>query len=200
MTSTSRAFFERLYRDSVDPWGFAHDAYEQARYAALLDHIPPSRYARAFEPGCSEGVLTEMLAKRCRRVIATDIAAVAVRRAATRCRCFRNVEVRQAALPDELPPGPFDLVVFSEIGYYLSAEALGALACRLHRLIAPGGRLVAAHWTGSSPDHVLGGDAVHATLARTLTLDHVGHRRVDDVKRGGFVLDVWDCPAETDPR
>ena len=200
MTRTRRSFFERLYRDSVDPWGFAHDAYEQARYAALLDHVPPGRYPRAFEPGCSVGVLTEMLAERCINVMATDIADAAVRRAATRCRRFRNVEVRQAALPDELPPGPFDLVVFSEIGYYLTAEALEDLARRLHRLVAPGGRLIAVHWTGTSPDHVIGGDDVHVTLGRTLTLDHVAHQRVDDDERGGFVLDAWDCPAETDER
>ena len=197
--TTSRSFFERLYADRADPWDFANDAYERARYATLLEHVPPGRYGRAYEPGCSVGVLTEQLAQRCASVLATDISAAAVARASSRCRRHPGVDVRQAALPDDLPSGPFDLIVFSEIGYYLTVDALGALTGRLEPLVGHGGRLVAVHWTGSSPDHVIGGDDVHSTLGRTLTLDHVAGQRMHDVERGGFVLDVWDRPAEGEP-
>ena len=36
------------------------------------------RYASAFEPGCSIGVLTAQLAPRCDRLLACDVAAAAV--------------------------------------------------------------------------------------------------------------------------
>ena len=34
MTSTSRAYFEDMYRDTDDPWDFETSAYEKRKYAA----------------------------------------------------------------------------------------------------------------------------------------------------------------------
>ncbi len=48
-------------------------------------------------------------------------------------------------LPNGLPKGSFDLVVVSEIAYYLSPRDLETLARRLRRALAPGGLIVVLH-------------------------------------------------------
>lgn len=202
-TSTSREFFEQLYRADPDPWGFEHDEYELDRYARVLDHIDIGRYHTAFEPGCSVGILTELLSTVCGEVLAVDIAAPAVEQARRRCEGRAGVRVEVGALPDALPTEPVDLIVFSEVGYYFTRPALIALADRLSATLAPGGRLIAAHWIGTSVDHVLHGREVHRILDDSVELAHVAsseHRwsppgAPDDGPVKAFVLDVWDAPA-----
>jgi SAM-dependent methyltransferase len=145
-----------------------------------------------FEPGCSVGELTVLLAARCGQVIATDVADAAVARARERCAPCPNATVTRATLPDEFPEGDFDLIVFSEIGYYFDEPVLQAVATNLESHLRGGGRIIAAHWIGHSPDHVLSGDEVHAVLHEQLELRHVAHERHASSERDGFVLDVWD--------
>jgi SAM-dependent methyltransferase len=167
-SAVSEAAFEAKYRHSPDPWHFAASAYEQRRYATLLRSLTQARYARVFEPGCSVGVLTAALAERCDSLLACDIAPTAVHLARQRCVGFSNVRIDQADVAKSLPPGRFDLIVFSELGYYFSAEVLAKLVRALAMRIRPGGEFVAVHWRGRSEDHVLHGDAVHAILKATL--------------------------------
>ena len=91
----SGSFFEQKYRSSPDPWHFATAKYEQLRYEATLAALPRPHYERAYEPGCSVGVLTSALARRCTRVEACDIAASAVARARERCKTLPNVTILQ---------------------------------------------------------------------------------------------------------
>ncbi len=183
---TSADAFEAIYRASEDPWQFATSAYEQSRYDAILGSLQRSRYDTAFEPGCSVGVLTARLAAVCRRVIATDIAPTAVLHAVERCRQWDSVSVQVAAGLTDLPHAPVDLIVFSEIGYYFDAAALERYASELAAQLIPGGEFIAAHWLGTSPDHVLHGDVVHETLLATLPLSWVQGTRHD-----GFRIDSW---------
>jgi 2-polyprenyl-3-methyl-5-hydroxy-6-metoxy-1,4-benzoquinol methylase len=189
---TSRQFFEQKYRAHADPWSFASDGYEQWRYGVLVQHVEAGRYARAFEPGCSVGVLTDILADRCGHVFATDIADTAVAVARRRCGARSNVTIQQGSLAGDLPAGPFDLIVISEVGYYFDEPTLGRIAGRLGRMLDPSGLLLAAHWTGESDDHVLAGPRVHNLLDAHLGLRRVTHTEYSDALRGdGFVLDTW---------
>ena len=203
MSTTSRDFFEAMYRVDADPWSFATSRYEQERYRTLLGHIPPGRFAQVFEAGCSIGELTAGLASRCGEVFAIDIAQPAVERARLRCQPFPNVTIERATLPAELPEGPFDLVVFSEIGYYFTAVALAELAAGLAQRLAPGGLLLAGHWTGHSKDHVLGGTQVHSIISAELigsqsmslaVQEHHGGRPGGVRPAQGFVVDGWIKP------
>ena len=129
--TTSRAFFDAIYERSPDPWSFASSSYELGRYERILRALPRSRYKRAFEPGCSIGVLTERLALICDEVEAMEISCIAVDRARQRCSAQTNVHIVCAAMPDHMPIGEFDLVVFSEIGYYFVESQLASLIDRL---------------------------------------------------------------------
>ena len=73
-------YFDAMYRAAADPWGFEDRWDEQRKYAISLTLLPAARYRRAFEPGCSIGVLTRMLAGRCDEVLSCDVAAAAARR------------------------------------------------------------------------------------------------------------------------
>jgi SAM-dependent methyltransferase len=190
-SAVSQAAFEGRYRRSADPWQFALSPYEQRRYVTTLRALPRARYARAFEPGCSVGVLTAALAERCDTLLACDIAPTAVRLARERCAGFPNVHIEQGDLAKSLPDGPFDLIVLSEVGYYFGAALLAntirALAKRLHR----GGEFIAVHWRGESEDHLLHGDQVHAILTDTL---NVSCRWLKGELYPEFRLDLWRRP------
>jgi SAM-dependent methyltransferase len=185
----SRDFFEARYCASNDPWEFATSSYEKDRYRATLAALQRPVYRHAYEPGCSVGVLTEALAPRCRRVSACDIAAQAVALARERCKRFAHVSIvrRDAAVP---PRGAFDLIVFSEIGYYFNAPRLRNLALALAGVLQSGGEFVAVHWLGHSADHVLHGDEVHAVLQTALPCQWLAGKR-----HAGFRIDSWRRPA-----
>jgi SAM-dependent methyltransferase len=121
--TTSQDFFENKYRQNADPWKFEDSPYEQARYAVTLRALKGHHYSRVFEPGCSVGVLTQALAGNCDRLEAIDISPTAVFRAQHRCHDLPNVRIRCGSLPEAIPLGKFDLIVFSEIGYYSSVES-----------------------------------------------------------------------------
>ena len=182
---TDRAF-EARYRSTPDPWNFATSAYERLRYRETLDGLSRLRYRSAFEPGCSVGELTAQLALRCDRVLATDFAPTAAERARLRCAESDNVVVACADLSREIPEGPFDLVIFSEIGYYFSRDRLATLARRLSATLDDGGEFVAVHWLGHSRDHILHGDEVHEVLESSLGLERINARRAP-----GFRIDTW---------
>jgi SAM-dependent methyltransferase len=162
--NTTAEFFESLYLQNPDPWNFEHSSYEQGRYDAIIEAIGHRRYERAFEPGCSIGVLTESLARFCNHLDAADISPTAVARSQERCRNLSNVSISRGALPETIPDGKLDLIVFSEIGYYFDECELERLTARLVDKLWSGSSLLAVHWLGVSSDHVLGGDRVHEIM------------------------------------
>jgi predicted TPR repeat methyltransferase len=164
ISTTCEEFFERKYRADADPWDFATSPYEQQRYETILRAIDHRRYRRALEPGCSVGVLTSRLASFCDEVEAFDIAPSAAAAAREQCRGLTNVHLSCAGLSEDRIDGQFDLIVLSEIGYYFEVAELRRIASILASRLLPSGVIVAAHWLGTSSDHVLTGDAVHDEL------------------------------------
>lgn len=163
------ASFEAPYARNGDPWNFATSVYEQQRYATTLELLgQDARHRRCFEPGCSIGVLTEQLAARCDSVVAVDPSPSAIRSARERLRASANVELHVGSVPEWRPTGSFDLIVMSELGYYWDRDGLVDLVERLAALRAPTADVVAVHWLGNSPDHLLHGSAVHEVLDEVL--------------------------------
>ncbi len=182
-------YFEALYAAEADPWGFDTSEYEAAKYAATLEALPRARYARAFEAGCANGALTERLAPRCDALLAVDVAPDALARARARLADQAHVRVERRVMPDDMPTGPFDLAVVSEVGYYLAHDRLADWADRLAGAVETGGHLVLVHWTGPT-DYPLTADDVHGLfLARPgwthLAGDRQPEYRLDVVERLG---------------
>jgi len=184
--SSSEEFFESKYAAAADPWDFETSAYERNRYTTIVRALQGRRYKRAFEPGCSIGLLTLELARICDSVEAIDISPTAVACARARCAACENVTVRQGKLPGSVPDGLFDLIVFSEIGYYFAADVLTKIVQDLVGRLTPEGLFLAAHWLGVSPDHRLKGDQVHALLEGTPGLTPTFAERHE-----GFRIERW---------
>ena len=165
--SHSAGYFEDIYRENPDPWGFATSGYERAKYKATLGALPKDRYGRAFEIGCSIGVFTRMLAERCDRLLAVDAAEAPLAEARRRSADTPQVEVRRMRLPDEFPDGAFDLVVVSEVLYYLNGQDVKAVARRVAEALLPGGEAVLVHWTGphALPQPLSGDEASEVFIA-----------------------------------
>ena len=175
-------YFEKLYAASDDPWGFTSRWYEERKYALSLAMLPRRRYAEAFEPGCSIGALTALLVPRCDRLLSWDISPEAVRQARKRP---PGAQVERAMIPDDWPPGSFDLIVFSEVLYYLGPEDLSRVLRLASGSLTPDGTLLAVHWRHPVADYPLTGDEVHAALAGTGLSRLVEHREAD------FIAEVY---------
>ena len=155
--SLDSAYFEDIYARSPDPWGFRSSPYERGKYQATLDILPRPRYRAALEVGCSIGVFTRRLADRCDAVLALDTSPRALAEAARDNADLPRVAFREATLPRDFPEGRFDLIVLSEVLYYLSAPDLARVAELCAAALEPHGQMVLCHWLGET-DYPLRGD------------------------------------------
>lgn len=184
-TDTGLDYFASMYAHSSDPWGFEDRWYEQRKYAITLASLPEPRYRRAAEAGCANGALTELLAPRCDELFAFDFFDAAVDRTSDRMRAHDHVHVVNARLPAYWPNGTGDLVVWSEVAYYLSEVSAEQAVSGLERWLEPGGTLIAVHYTGAT-DYPRSGRAIGPWLDQVEFLErsttHVDPR---------FELGVW---------
>jgi glycosyltransferase involved in cell wall biosynthesis/peptidoglycan/xylan/chitin deacetylase (PgdA/CDA1 family) len=139
-----KVFWEILF-DKEDPWNYG-SAYEQEKYFRQLQMLPTEQPGRALELACAEGYFTRLLAPRVRHLTAADISTKAIERARARCREHQNVDFVQLDLSTDAFPQGMDLIVCSEVLYYLRDEAeLASVAGRLAHALQPGGYLLTAH-------------------------------------------------------
>ena len=89
--------------------------------------------------------------------------------AAARRRCADRptVEVVEGIVPEDWPTGRFDLIVLSEVLYYLDGDAVDACLAHAHRSLVVGGHLVAVHYRRPVPAHRWTGDEIHDRLTGT---------------------------------
>jgi SAM-dependent methyltransferase len=159
--SLGASYFAQIYQRNLDPWNFETSHYEREKYLASLAALPLERYRRAFEVGGSIGVLTRMLADRCDRLLSIDVSSLAQGRAQVRCADQSQVEFQIMQFPGETPNQTFDLIVLSEVGYYLSEKDLLIARAWIVNALRPGGHLLLVHWTPLVEEYPLTGDEVH---------------------------------------
>jgi SAM-dependent methyltransferase len=181
-----QSYFDSLYSSSADPWAYRQRWYEKRKRDLTLACLPRQRYNRGFEPGCSNGELSADLAQRCEQLLCTDLNAKAVNLARKRLSEFPGVEVQQCSLPEGWPPGEFDLIVLSEVGYYLSPDKWQQVAIQAGRSLAQGGTLLACHWLHPIDGCSMSGQDVHRLLAEHLALEPLVHHCEKD-----FILELW---------
>jgi 2-polyprenyl-3-methyl-5-hydroxy-6-metoxy-1,4-benzoquinol methylase len=158
-------YFEEKYKADIDPWQFRTSDYERDKYQATLESLTKDRYASALEVGCSIGVLTELLSRRCVNLLAIDASATAIE--AAKVINKPNVTFRIANLPAEFPSGRFDLIVLSEVLYYFSALDLEEVARLCTNAISRDGEIVVCHWLGET-DYPLPGIEASELFARLI--------------------------------
>lgn len=182
-------YFDDIYAVHDDPWGFETSPYEAAKYDRTLAALRP-HYSAALEIGCSIGVLTARLAPRCGALLALDVAERALDKARARNAGFPQVRFERRRMPQEFPAGTFDLILMSEVGYYLGLADLQATLERAVGALNPGGQLLAVHWTPPVHDYPLTGDQVHEQILSTPGLarrhaERHEHYRLDLMERSG---------------
>jgi 2-polyprenyl-3-methyl-5-hydroxy-6-metoxy-1,4-benzoquinol methylase len=161
MTDASRgaAHFQRLYAMSPDPWHYRSSAYERAKYRRTIAALQGRRFRSGFEAGCSIGGLTHMLAAQCDSLLAVDIVDEPLRIARATCADQPWVRLRRMHIPREWPDERFDLIVLSEVLYFLVPSDIASVADHVDGTLAPDGVVLLVNWLGQADDPCTGDQA-----------------------------------------
>lgn len=178
--------FEELYARDPDPWKFSSSEYERRKYAATVDLLPLGPFESALEVGASIGVLTRQLATRCRRLLATDVVDIALDQGRRRCADLPHVRFERMVAPEAWPEEAFDLVLFSEVLYYLTPEGIRKAARLTVDGLRPGGTVLLVHWFGPTDGSVPGDEAVWLFAQTVPQLTQVAHRRAETYRMDLF--------------
>lgn len=184
--SSPADYFDAMFKATSDPWGFRNRWYEKRKRQLTLATLPREHYRRIFEAGCANGELSADLAQRCSELICCDVSPTAAELAKERLTDAAHAHVYAGALPGDWPEGSFDLIVLSEIGYYLDEAALLSVIEQSLESLTPDGALLACHWLHPIEDGPLNGRLVHSLLQQHLTLCKVVCHREND-----FLLELW---------
>jgi 2-polyprenyl-3-methyl-5-hydroxy-6-metoxy-1,4-benzoquinol methylase len=163
--SCEAAYFEAMYAADPDPWRFRTSAYEAAKYAATVAAIADRRFRSALEVGCSIGVLSRQVAPLCEAFLGLDIAEAPLIEARARCQDLPQARFERMAVPQAWPKGGFDLVLLSEVLYFLSLEDIVATAAHARHSLLPGGTLLLVNWIGNPESPQPGDRAAEAFMA-----------------------------------
>lgn len=184
------ALFETLYDGQPDRYGVRTRWYEQRKRDLVMACLPRRRFGRCYEPGCGNGELTARLATRCDAVLAADFSEHALRAARLRTALLPHVRVEQHALAHQWPAAEtFNLIVLSEVLYFLPINAVRSVAHQCAGSLSSAGVLVACDWRPNFAGRVSSTDAVHTELGRLGLHQAVAHEEDD------FTLKLWTCDA-----
>lgn len=147
---------EKHYWDALfsreDPWDYT-SAYEQEKYRHTLEMIPGEASLKVLELGCAEGIFTKMLSGKVDSVLAMDISERALQRASKKCAGLENVQFEQHDIAKGIPDDGYNLIICSEILYYLRDRyALTRFANRVKQALPSGGHLLMTHANMVSDD------------------------------------------------
>jgi SAM-dependent methyltransferase len=146
-------FFEILFSIKKDPWNYKNSIYEQEKYKNTLSILPHVKCNRALEVGCAIGVFTEMLANRAKSLLAVDVSAKAIEAASAANKNNKDIEFLEMDIEKDEPDGLFDLIVCSEVLYYLNEkERIANVRDRFIRWTQPGGHILLAHMRRKTDD------------------------------------------------
>lgn len=173
-------YFDRMYAASADPWDFEGRWYETRKRDITMASLPRRRFRRAFEPGCSIGLLSELLADRCDELLSADVSATALQAARTRLADREGVDVQQLRVPQEWPDGRFDLIVVSEIAYYCDESGARELGRKAAASLTDDGLLLLCHWLHPVADYPLTGAVAQRTVAEASGLRRLVSHQEDD--------------------
>lgn len=209
------SYFDALYNDNSDPWQYKTRWYEKRKRDICLAILPQSQYNNAIELGCGNGVLSELLAQRCLALVSIDGNQRAVQLAKARLDEVSHVKVIQGVIPNRLmtlkdaimeayplsndtPTNkpPFDLIVISEILYYLSPNDIDTVIAWTQNNLAIGGTLLCCHWRYAIDGFTMTGETVHQRLRLVFNLANnekhqIAFNHQSQIVDSDFLLDIW---------
>ncbi|MEF2072208.1 class I SAM-dependent methyltransferase [Consotaella aegiceratis] len=178
MKAIDPAGFEAKFRQNADPWNYAGSRFEAFKRGVLLQACGAGQRGRVLELACANGVTTMALRTRVLRIVGIDASPTAIEAARHRTHDCDRIRVEVGLLPHDMPRGPFDLIVVSELLYYLPERNLFQTLARLRTATAPGGRVVLLHhllnfddaafrpWLAHAAARSILGEAMSLSLAR----------------------------------
>ena len=177
-TSTISAdYFEALYAADPDPWRFATSDYEREKYAATLAALPRATYERGLEVGCSIGVMPGLVGRRCKAMLALDAAQGALNQARERCSQLPHITFAQARVPFDWPVADrHDLILLSEVVYYLERADVAVLADKVAAVAADAADVVLVHWLGLTDYPLTGDEAAECFISRLTGTARILHQ------------------------
>jgi len=125
-----RRYFEERFKKE-DPWKYFSCEYEKEKYVRQIEAVKQYFFhpQNILEIGCAEGAYTLMLARAFPEagILGIDISKTAVERAKQNCQHLQNVNIIQADIRElfkkgYFPENTFDVVIQSELLYYLFPE------------------------------------------------------------------------------
>ena len=145
-----------LYAGGDDPWAFKTSEYEQEKFAQTRNALSRPQYRSAFELGCGNGQLAHYLADLCARYTGMDAVETALEAAR---RAVPAATFTQGYYPCPLPDDNFDLLIFSEILYFLDDGSINELAITVANKW-PDAELICVSYLGPSGNELQGGEAL----------------------------------------
>lgn len=185
--------FEALYAADPDPWKVRDSWYERRKEAVLLALLSRERYEHAWDAASGTGALARALASRCGHVTASDVSPRAVGLTEQLLLGLPDTTAVVSRLP-EVPPlaGTPDLVVLSEVLYYLPDEERGRSLDAVGEVAAARAEVVVVHWRHHPDDAFLpGATATEEADARLREAGWERHTWHDDPD---FVAASWVRP------
>jgi SAM-dependent methyltransferase len=177
-----------------DHWNYKTDPYELRKYDQTLALVPPGRYQKALEIGCSEGAFTRRIAPMADDVLGVDIVPVALERAQVECAEYSNVRFLLMNLDHDTLNERFDLIFCAEVLYYFRWTRLRPVARKVVSWLRPGGYLIAVHVKN---DIAAGWEFGPKGAERTHPLfERPGIKRVREQDEGQYVLSLFQRVAD----
>ena len=186
--SLDSEYFKGVYNASDDPWNFETSEYEAAKYAATIAALPKAYYENVLELGCSIGVLTKLLHAKADHLLATDISDKALRIAAKRCENLNNISFKKLNFQHHIPADNYDLIMISEVAYYLSSDDWKQLVGKLYDILEVNGNIVLVHWLPVVDDYPQTGDEVHQNFEKVIKNNM---KNIFNSRAQNYRIDVW---------
>ena len=188
--------FEALYQTHLDPWNVRSSWYERRKRDIVLACLPQETYGKALELGCGTGELSLVLAQRCAHLDAIDLSPTALERcqAALSQAQIGHVRPQLMQVPDQWPADSranVELIVVSELAYYLRAPDFDLLMERCMAALAPQGEWLMCHYLPDFHDRLLDTTWLHQRITEQCDVVHVTSHR-DEL----FQLDIWRKPEQ----
>lgn len=189
-----QGYFSSLYGSSDDPYLVGARWFEKRKRALLLAALPKDYYQSAYEPACGTGLLSVDLAMRCKSLLISDSDSTACSIATRNTAHLTNVTLQHHALPHDWPAQShaFDLIVLSELLYFLDEEQLAGVVHASTSSLAPAGDIVLCNWKPDFKQRRCSTDDISASF-----MQHKSLTRIVLLEEAEFRLEVYSSSAES---